>query len=78
MHDIVSRGKALYWGTSEWSAAEIMEAWQIADKHHLHKPVMEQPQYNMLDRQRVEKSTPASIRISGWGPPPGVRWPPDC
>ena len=39
MHDIVSRGKAVYWGTSEWSAAEIMEAWQIADKHHLHKPV---------------------------------------
>jgi len=54
MHDIVSRGKAVYWGTSEWSAAEIMEAWQIADKHHLHKPVMEQPQYNMFDRQKVE------------------------
>ncbi len=55
MHDIISRGKALYWGTSEWSAAEIMEAWQIADKHHLHKPVMEQPQYNMFHRDRVEK-----------------------
>ncbi|HEY5268794.1 MAG TPA: aldo/keto reductase [Anaerolineales bacterium] len=54
MHDIVSRGKAVYWGTSEWSAAEIMEAWQIADKHHLHKPVMEQPQYNMFNRQKVE------------------------
>lgn len=54
MHDIVSRGKAIYWGTSEWSAAEIMEAWQIADKHHLHKPVMEQPQYNMFDRQKIE------------------------
>jgi len=55
MHDIVSRGKALYWGTSEWSAAEIMEAWQIADKHHLHKPTMEQPQYNMFNRQKVEQ-----------------------
>lgn len=55
MHDIVSRGKAVYWGTSEWSAAEIMAAWQIADKHHLHKPVMEQPQYNMLHRERVER-----------------------
>lgn len=55
MHDIITRGKALYWGTSEWSAAEIMEAWQIADKHHLHKPVMEQPQYNMFHRERVEK-----------------------
>jgi voltage-dependent potassium channel beta subunit len=54
MHDIVARGKALYWGTSEWSAAEIMEAWQIADKHHLHKPVMEQPQYNMFNRRKVE------------------------
>jgi voltage-dependent potassium channel beta subunit len=55
MHDIVSRGYAMYWGTSEWSAAEIMAAWQIADKHHLHKPVMEQPQYNMLERDRVER-----------------------
>jgi voltage-dependent potassium channel beta subunit len=55
MHDIVSRGKAVYWGTSMWSAAEIMAAWQIADKHHLHKPVMEQPEYNMFNRQKVEK-----------------------
>jgi voltage-dependent potassium channel beta subunit len=54
MHDIITRGKALYWGTSEWNAAEIMEAWQIADKHHLHKPVMEQPQYNMLAREKFE------------------------
>jgi voltage-dependent potassium channel beta subunit len=54
MHDIVARGKAVYWGTSQWSAAEIMEAWQIADKHHLHKPVMEQPIYNMFSRQKVE------------------------
>ncbi len=54
MHDIIARGKALYWGTSEWSAGEIMEAWQIADKHHLHKPSMEQPQYNMFNRQKVE------------------------
>jgi voltage-dependent potassium channel beta subunit len=55
MHDIVSSGKATYWGTSEWTAAEIMEAWQIADKHHLHKPVMEQPQYNMFNREKVER-----------------------
>src|SRR5215469_14428639 len=45
MHDIVRSGKAHYWGTSEWTAAEIMAAWQIADKHHISKPVMEQPQY---------------------------------
>ena len=55
MHDIITAGKALYWGTSEWSAAEIMEAWHIADRHHLHKPVMEQPQYNLLHRERVEE-----------------------
>jgi voltage-dependent potassium channel beta subunit len=53
-HDIISRGKALYWGTSEWSAAEIRAAWDIAERHHLHKPVVEQPQYNLLHRQRVE------------------------
>jgi voltage-dependent potassium channel beta subunit len=54
MHDMIAAGKALYWGTSEWSAAEIVAAWQIADRHHLHKPVMEQPQYNLLHRERVE------------------------
>ena len=55
MHDMIQQGKALYWGTSEWSAAEIMSAWQLADRHHLHKPVMEQPQYNLFHRHRVEQ-----------------------
>jgi voltage-dependent potassium channel beta subunit len=55
MHDIISRGKALYWGTSEWSAADVTAAWQIAERHHLHKPVMEQPEYNLFHRDRVEK-----------------------
>jgi voltage-dependent potassium channel beta subunit len=55
MHDMIERGKALYWGTSEWSAAAIMEAWQIAERHHLRKPVMEQPEYNLFHRERVEK-----------------------
>jgi voltage-dependent potassium channel beta subunit len=55
MHDIITAGKALYWGTSEWSASEIMAAWQIAERHHLHKPQMEQPHYNMFVRERVEK-----------------------
>jgi len=55
MHDMVARGKALYWGTSEWPAADIAQAWHIADRHGLHKPVMEQPQYNLLHRDRVEK-----------------------
>ena len=55
MSDMITQGKALYWGTSEWSAAEIRTAWDIADKHHLHKPVMEQPQYHLFHRQRVEQ-----------------------
>ena len=55
MSDIIASGRAHYWGTSEWSAVEIMEAWHIADKHHLRKPQMEQPQYNLLTRNRVEK-----------------------
>jgi len=55
MHDIIDRGKALYWGTSEWSADEIRAAWEIAERHHLHKPVMEQPQYHLLDRRKVEQ-----------------------
>lgn len=54
MSEIVSSGKALYWGTSEWSADEIRAAWEIAERHHLHKPTMEQPQYNMLERRKVE------------------------
>ena len=55
MHDIIRSGKASYWGTSEWTAAEIMAAWQIAERHHLAKPVMEQPEYNLFRRERVEK-----------------------
>jgi aryl-alcohol dehydrogenase-like predicted oxidoreductase len=55
MSDIVSSGKAVYWGTSEWSAEEIRAAWEIAERHHLHKPVVEQPQYNLFARERVEK-----------------------
>jgi voltage-dependent potassium channel beta subunit len=54
MHDMIERGKALYWGTSEWSAAEIMAAWQVAERHHLRKPVVEQPEYNLFHRERVE------------------------
>jgi voltage-dependent potassium channel beta subunit len=55
MHDMIERGRALYWGTSEWSAAEVMEAWQVAERHHLRKPVMEQPEYNLFHRSRVEQ-----------------------
>ena len=55
MSDMVTRGQALYWGTSEWPAEAIREAWDIAERHHLHKPVVEQPQYNLLWRDRVEQ-----------------------
>ena len=55
MSEIVSSGRALYWGTSEWPADEIRAAWEIAERHHLHKPVMEQPQYNIFTRRRVER-----------------------
>ncbi len=55
MSDIIDRGQALYWGTSEWSADEIRAAWEIADRHHLRKPVVEQPQYHIFERRRVER-----------------------
>ena len=55
MSDMIVAGKANYWGTSEWSAAEIAAAWHIADRHHWHKPVTEQPQYNLFHRDRVER-----------------------
>jgi aryl-alcohol dehydrogenase-like predicted oxidoreductase len=54
MHDLITAGKVLYWGTSAWSADQIREAFAVAERYHLHKPVTEQPQYNLLERQQVE------------------------
>jgi voltage-dependent potassium channel beta subunit len=54
MSDMVSSGRAHYWGTSEWPAESILEAWDVAERHHLHKPQMEQPEYNLLHREKVE------------------------
>lgn len=54
MNHLIQQGKVLYWGTSEWSAQEIMEAHMIARENHLIGPVMEQPQYNMFHRDKVE------------------------
>ncbi len=66
-HDMIESGKVLYWGTSEWSAADIMAAYHIAERHHLHKPVMEQPQYNLLHRERVEQEYARLYRdIAPW------------
>jgi voltage-dependent potassium channel beta subunit len=67
MHDIIESGRALYWGTSEWSADEIRAAIEIAERHHLHKPVMEQPQYNLLWRKRVEKEYARIFADYGYG-----------
>jgi len=55
MTDLIQQGKVLYWGTSEWSAQQIMEAHGVARQHNLVPPTMEQPQYNMLHRYRVEE-----------------------
>lgn len=67
MHNIIERGKALYWGTSEWAAAEIVEAIQIAERHHLHRPVVEQPQYNMFERKRFEGEYSRFYKEYGYG-----------
>jgi voltage-dependent potassium channel beta subunit len=67
MHNIIEQGKAFYWGTSEWSAAEITAAIELAERHHLHKPVMEQPQYNMLTRERFEKEYARLFKDYGYG-----------
>ena len=54
MDALIRQGKVLYWGTSEWPAVLIREAHKVARTHHLHAPTMEQPQYNLLHRERVE------------------------
>ncbi len=67
MNQIVQQGKALYWGTSEWSAAQIMEAHGVARREHLIPPLMEQPEYNMFTRQRVEREYAPLYRTIGLG-----------
>lgn len=67
MHNIIEQGKAFYWGTSEWPAADIVAAIEIAERHHLHKPVMEQPEYNMLKRERFEKEYARLFNDYGYG-----------
>lgn len=67
MHNLITQGKVLYWGTSEWSAQEIMEAHMVAKQHHLIGPTMEQPQYNMLTRQKVEVEFSQIYKTVGLG-----------
>jgi len=67
MHDIVERGQAMYWGTSQWPAADIVAAIETAERHHLHKPVMEQPLYNLFRRERFEHEYASLFRRYGYG-----------
>ncbi len=67
MHNIIEWGKAIYWGTSEWSAAEIVSAIEIAERHHLHKPVTEQPRYNLFERQRFTREYERVYKDYGYG-----------
>ena len=73
LHDIIVQGKALYWGTSEWSADEIRAAYAVADKNGWHKPVVEQPQYHLFHRARVEREyarlyEDVGIGLTTWSP----------
>ena len=67
MNHVINQGKAFYWGTSEWSAQQIMEAYAIARQEHLIPPLMEQPQYNMFHREKVEKEFHQLYREIGLG-----------
>ena len=67
MHDLIVQGKVLYWGTSEWSAAQIEAAHAVCDRLGLHHPVVEQPQYNLFHRHRVEREYAPLYRSPGLG-----------
>ena len=67
MHNLVQQGKILYWGTSQWSAAEIMEAHSVAQQYRLIGPTMEQPQYNMFERYKMELEYPPIFQNIGMG-----------
>lgn len=67
MHNIIERGQALYWGTSEWEAAQILEAIDIAERHHLHKPIVEQPVYNLFEQHRFAAEYDDVYKKHGYG-----------
>lgn len=67
MHNLIQQGKVLYWGTSQWSGAEIMEAHSVAQRYHLIGPTMEQPQYNMFERYKMELDYTSIFRNVGMG-----------
>jgi voltage-dependent potassium channel beta subunit len=67
MHNIIEWGKAIYWGTSEWAAAEIVAAIEIAERHHLHKPITEQPVYNLFEQHRFAREYQRVYKEYGYG-----------
>lgn len=67
MHNLIQQGKVLYWGTSQWSGAEIMEAHRVADQYHLIAPTVEQPQYNMFERFKMEQDYLPVFKNAGLG-----------
>lgn len=67
MHNLIQQGKVLYWGTSQWSGAEIMEAHRVAHQYHLIGPTVEQPQYNMFERFKVEQDYMPVFKNVGLG-----------
>jgi voltage-dependent potassium channel beta subunit len=67
MHNLIQQGKILYWGTSQWSGAEIMEAHRVAQQYNLIGPSMEQPQYNMFERYKVEMDYQPVYKNAGLG-----------
>ena len=67
MHDLVAQGKVMYWGTSEWSAQQLTEAWAVAKDLRITPPQMEQPQYNLFERQKVEVDYAPLYDLMGLG-----------
>ncbi len=67
MHDLIVQGKVLYWGTSEWSASQIKAAHAVCARLNLHAPIVEQPQYNLFHRSRVEEEYAPLYRAPGLG-----------
>ncbi|MEO0563142.1 MAG: aldo/keto reductase [Chloroflexota bacterium] len=73
MHDLITQGKVNYWGTSEWSPAQVAEAVAVCERHGWHKPKTEQPQYSMMHRKRVEETLlpvtrPRGVGLVVWSP----------
>jgi voltage-dependent potassium channel beta subunit len=67
MHNLIQQGKILYWGTSEWSGVEIMEAHRVANQYGLIGPSVEQPQYNLLERNKIENEFLMVFKTVGMG-----------